>query len=106
MEKIIIPIKKECHQLSINHNGFRQLNACFIISYYEKQELDTVLIIEHNNFKLSDLIDICAQLGLITKTSINEDSVSCTKIYGLPYDGLGGTIRNAFQIVWDFYLCF
>ena len=106
MKNLKIAINKESHQMCINHSGMRQLNAWFIINHYDDKTFDTVLIIEHNNFRVSDLEAICIKLNKEFITIINKDSISCTKIYGLPYNGLGGSIRDAFQIVWDYYLCF
>lgn len=102
-----IPIRIETHQMQINHGGATQLKADFIIKYYADETIKTLLIIEHNDFRTFDLIKICENKQL-TITNVLVDSVGkCfSKIYGLPYNGLGGTIRDAFQIVWDFYNCF
>jgi len=107
MEKSNIIVSLQSNQMVINHNGLNEISAQFIVRTFKNGDIVTELIIEHNDYRTHDLLVICEKLGLTTKCDYANLTGRCfTKILGLPYDGLGGSIRNAFQIVWDYYLCF
>jgi len=107
MKKSNLNFSLNNNQMIINHGCFNQIFAQFYVKTFNDGKIETQLIIEHIDYRVKDLLIICEKLGLKVETEKSELSCKCiTKVLGLPYDGLGESVRNAFQIVWDYYQCF